>query len=338
MNVRSGFRLAAVVAVVVVAASCSSGESSDAGSQEQASPSASASAPNPGLVFDGTYEATQVPEVRPDVTPTPPEFLTSVFSVKSFCPSDTGPCVASALSSYPNISPPPAPQPVVLDYVDGSWISRTDFAGTCTTADGTALSAPQWQETTLSQPDGVVDGSVITGTGSVFTGSPCTKQFSNTYTFTRTGPLDPALEIPPPDEIAPFVEASGSALSGAYDVDLSPLSSTGNRTSEPAAASGSFTSFCARTGDKCLSVFEGDNNIIPMLEWSGGMWSSNAVFAAADCANGSGQQVTTIRVSLARKDTGESPAQELSGELRKIYDGDCAGETAWTVTATRTGD
>lgn len=47
---------------------------------------------------------------------------------------------------------------------------------------------------------------------------------------------------------------------------------------------------------------------------------------------------TTIRASFTNDDPGATPAQALTGDVRKTYSGDCPGEVAWTVTATRTGD
>lgn len=337
MDVRPGFRIAVAAAAVVLAVGCSSNDSTGS-TGDDAQPSSDAPASNPGLVFDGTYEAVQVPEDRPDVPPTPPEYRTTTLSVKSFCANDSGPCVASALLAYPNVVPAPAPQPLVLDYVDGQWIYNLPSMGTCATLDGVALQAPQWQVAAFEQPEGVEDGSLIAGIGTTHAGPPCANDYATTYTFTRTGPLDPAMNVPPPDEVPALVEAAGSALSGTYDFAFAPLSATDGLSVAALNETGRYTSSCTRTGEQCVSVFDAESDVLPMLEWSGGAWSSDATYASAACANGSGEQQTTIRASFTNDDPGATTAQALTGEVQKIYSGDCPGEVAWTVTATRTGD
>lgn len=338
MNVKPGFRIAVWTASVAIAVSCSSAETADSSGTDAPS-SSSESVPNPGSVFEGTYEAKQVQEERPDLAPTPAEYQTSVFSVKSFCANESGPCVASALVTYPDFVPPPAPQPVVLDFVDGRWIANLALPSfSCSTVSGTPLQASGWQVSSFEQADGVDDGSLMTGTGVTHAGPPCLKEYSTAYTFTRTGPLDPAMVIPSPDELPPLVDSPGSALSGTYDLDLTPLPEPGNLNAQQVTESGNYQSSCTRTGDRCVSILDAETDILPTLEWADGTWSSDATYASAPCEDGSGQQQTTIRVSLTNNDASTSPAQALTGEVRKTYAGDCPGEVAWTIAATRTGD
>ncbi|WP_032402645.1 hypothetical protein [Rhodococcoides fascians] len=337
MNMRPGFRIAVSVAVLVLAVGCASTDSEQSPAPDSASPTA-ASVPNPGAAFEGTYELEQVQQVRADLTPMAPEYRTTTFAVKSYCPQATVACVASALVTYPKIVPLPPPQPIALDYIDGKWALNVPSSGlTCATQDGAPLAAPSWQVAAFEQSEGVDDGSLIAGTATTHAGPPCAKQFTTTYTFTRTGPLDPALNIPPPEAVPALVNSPGSALSGTYSFDLSPLSATNGLSNSPVQATGNYQSFCTRTGDRCVSVIDSTTDVLPMLEWSNGAWTSEATYATASCDDGSGQQQTTIRVSLTNPDPNAAPAQRLSGEIKKIYVGDCPGEVEWSIDATRTG-
>ena len=276
-----------------------------------------AAAPNAGP-FTGIYRAdlgraTRLDGVgNPDSTP-----LTGTYGLRSVCrPSG---CVATASKFSGDASFAPT---MVFDEVGGSWVAVAIAPSPCKNA-----TSQTWQVFTLQpRPDGTLSGENIRTTS-----DQC--QEKRSVTFTRTRDVDVNADfkgVADPAQLAPRVMSPAEALRGRYSITR-----TFAGRSPQQLGDSSVTTYCLRTGERCMSYFSVASGDIPLV-FEGGNW----VWHNEDdgpCPNSEMSHLTaTGQFPLPQPP--QNPIPVLTGHGTWVQTGSCAVNLGFDETFTRTGD
>ena len=280
-------------------------------------PSTAAAVPNTGP-FTGVYRADFGRATRfdgvgnPDSTP-----MTGTYGLRSVCrPSG---CVATASKFSGDAS---FASTMVFDEVGGSWVAVARTSSPCKNA-----TRETWQVFTLQpRPDGTLAGENIRTTS-----DQC--QEKRTVTFTRTGDVDVNADfkgLPDPVQLPPRVVSPAEALHGRYSITRT----FAGKSPQPLGES-SVTTYCLRTGNRCMSYFSVASGDLPLV-FEGGNWVWKNE-SDGPCPNGETSHLTaTGQFPLPQPP--QNPIPVLTGHGTWVQTGSCAVNVGFDETFTRTGD
>ncbi len=287
-------------AVAVVAAGIVAGITLSHRSTETPTPNAGPSTPvttppKPAGPLDGTFTAEFGPRTtmvgEPNTGALVSERYNGTWSIRSACPA-TG-CVATATLTRPNS----APSALVFDEIDRRWVAVAMKSGKCTDTD-----TEVWAVFTLqTQPDGTLSGDFVETTP-----NGCTARY--TLKFTRTGNVDPNVQVADPETQPARQVSPAQGLHGRYHrtyhiiggLDLPP-------------ADYSVRTDCLRTGDRCISLaYTADGGEI--LVYADGKWFRR-VNGTAPCDDG-GRGHVSITAEFPLPPAPPDPIRELTGSGR----------------------
>ena len=208
-------------------------------------------APPPGP-FTGTYRTDFGPSMGLDDLPGAggPPALTSTYGLRSVCRTTGCVMTAARLGGAAVASPK-----MVFDQVGGVWVAVALGSDSCHGVD-----AEVWQVFTLQpRPDGTLAGEYTTTTSNL-----CADK--RTVTFTRTGDVD-VNSVPDPASQLPRVVSPAQALRGRYRITR-----TFTNGLSPAEMNTAVSTYCLRTGDRCMSYFHEPSGDVAMV-FGGGSWT-----------------------------------------------------------------
>jgi predicted Ser/Thr protein kinase len=279
--------------------------------------STAAAAPNTGP-FTGIYRAdfgraTKLDGVGvPSATPS-----TGTYGLRSVC--RPGGCVATASKWSGDAS---FASTMVFDQVGASWVAIALAPSQCKNGQ-----TESWQVFTLQpRPDGTLAGEHIRATA-----NQCAEK--RTVTFTRTGDVDVNADLnglPDPSTLPPRVVSPAEALHGHYTIARTFTGSV----SQPLGDS-DVTTYCLRTGDRCMSYFSLASGDIPLVFGDGNWrWSDDA---DGPCPNGDMSHLTAGG-QYPLPQPPQDPVPVLTGHGTWVQTGSCAVNFGFNETFTRTGD
>jgi serine/threonine-protein kinase len=288
---------AAVVAVVVVAAGVFFVlQRSDA---PETTPNAGTSTPviaKPAGPLDGSFTADFAPKTVVSGAPYAGTLISEPFdgdwSIRSACHAKQ--CVATATLVGKQDS---TLTELVFDDVDGRWLSATVGKGKCQNLD-----TEVWGIFTLQgRPDGALSGEFIAAT-------PGGCVFKQQVTFTRTGDVDPSVQVADPEAQSPRLASPAQALHGRYRAQ-----STYTNGAVLPAEDYVVRTDCLRTGDRCVSVFYGTTGEEVWM-FAKGQWTRTTEFNAP-CQVG-GTTHTTVTANFPLPATPQDPITLMTGRGR----------------------
>lgn len=265
--------------------------------------------------FTGVYDAAFGAVTDLNDTPAPGAPASSAsYAVRSACGPSGCMATAKRLSGDPAFAPD-----LVFDEVDGRWQAVALAADQCRDA-----IAEIWEVFVLEpRPDGT-----LTGAQTRTAANSCIAK--RKVTFTRTGDLDDAQQLPDPSALPPRVVSPAEALRGAYHQmrtfpnDLKQQTDFEVRTD------------CLRTGDRCISFFHEPTGVVEALVFADGAWTLNNEYDT-QCPNGSAMHVKkTGRFPLPQPP--QDPITLLTGTGHQEQTGGCPVSLDFDETFTRTGD
>jgi predicted Ser/Thr protein kinase len=288
-----------------------------ASSSTSAAASIAVAAPNTGP-FTGIYRAdfgraTKLDGVGdPGATPS-----TGSYGLRSVCRPAGCVATASKFSGDPSFA-----ATMVFDQVGASWVAVALAPSQCKTGQTEA-----WQVFTLQpRPDGTLAGEHIRATA-----DQCAEKRS--VTFTRTGDVDVNADLtclPDPANLPPRVVSPAEALHGRYTITRT---FTG-RVSQPLGDS-AVTTYCLRTGDRCMSYFSLASGDIPLV-FGDRSWHWNDE-SDGPCPNGDMSHLTASG-QYPLPQPPQDPIPVLTGHGSWVQSGSCAVNFGFDETFTRTGD
>ena len=259
--------LAAAAAVAVVAAGIIVGITLTHSSSQTPTPSAGppdTPKPKPAGPLDGTFTAAFGPKTDPFGAPYSGNLVSGphdgTWSIRSACLA-TG-CVATASFGRQNTKL----STLVFDDIDGRWTAVAVTTGNCSNMD-----TDVWAIFTLQpQPDGTLSGEYIEvpqiqcGAAGVPGSSLPAKQ---TLKFTRTGDVDPNVQVADPETQPARVLSRAQGLHGQYRDTMQET--TGTFTLDHTVRT-----YCLRTGDRCISLAYNAHDFLPLV-FADGKWTVN---------------------------------------------------------------
>jgi serine/threonine protein kinase, bacterial len=284
-------------------------------------------APTSPASLDGIYTADFGPELQlGDGALLNSTGARGAFEIRSVC-KPTG-CVAVAEAS----GGPTLQRRLVFDDVEGQWIA-VDTATSTSPAISPGLKAgceqglsPEVWETVLlkPQPDGTLSGRY-----EVANANNCNA--SRTITMRRTGDVDVAA-VDDPADLPPRISSPAQAFQGHYRY-------TYGKGSDSHDESGYVRTDCLRTGERCVSDFNGPNSAEPFV-FSGGRWTLHYAAPVA-CGDVGGPTVTINRsAELALPQPTSDPIDLLVGRgTETVTRGPCVvPPSTYQLRFQRTGD
>jgi serine/threonine-protein kinase len=284
---------------------------------------ASTAPPNTGP-FTGVFRAdftSSSHNGQPDPGSTP---ATAQWSVRSACGSSG--CVATAQASGgPTLQPT-----YTFDKIGGQWqavsanlVSAPPPGETGFT--GCNFPAEYWTVITLQpRPDGTLTGKYRADSQVSNCGT------ERTVTFTRTGDVD-VNSLPDPGGQRPPVASPASAFRGRYNGTQTP-----DDTHRPTSWHTTFTTYCLRTGERCISYAaykEGDDLYI----FAAGKWIYH--YEGKSRCNAGGDDQIKVHWEFPLPQPAQDPIPLLTGHGHKEVSGTaCAGAYNEDVKYERTGD
>jgi serine/threonine protein kinase len=268
--------------------------------------------------FGGTYRADFGSVVPLDVTPDQhePPVLTSTYGFRSTCRSTGCVMTASRLSGEPL-----GEATTVFDQIGERWVAVSLHTDKCQSTPA----AEYWVTFAVKpRPDGTLAGEYtqISNAGCI------DRRF---VSFTRTGDVD-VNSVPDPASQQPRVVSPAAALHGRYSV-LRTFASASKL--PPQQSVDSAITDCLRTGDRCMSYFYGETEVM-MLVFGAGKW----VWDVAGEGNCSGAGVTRLKdtAQYPLPEPPQNPITRFTGHGHHQQGAPCAIDTDFDQTFTRTGD
>lgn len=291
-------------------------------------PGKEAEAPKAGPVLNGSFKVEIGPIATPDGKPVAGTARTETWVARSTC-REGGPCVATVAIIDPRKPDAPASDNLVFDYVDGDWLMVREAPDKCKVGD-VEVDAQGW---TIIKLKARIDGS-FEGEYTWATAPPlCANKRAMALAPTRgadnsTQPPDPAAE--PPLKTAP-----GAALRGTY-----VYTQTYPQTGEVFPAhTYNATTFCLRTGDRCISLMTSpDTHNLFVMIYGDGHFTANFPDGDAHCTDNIGKVRQSSRDDLPLPQGPQDPLLGLVGKSYQDYTGDCPAKVELDVTLSRTGD
>ncbi|MFI5509683.1 protein kinase [Mycobacterium sp. NPDC051804] len=289
------------------------------GGDEEAAPGGGAPPP-PGAGPNGTFSATFGAPTQPNGQP----FQNASggdenWVIKSACEGGDGACVASATKVDGSVTTATA---LVLDQVDGRWEAVNTKEGKC----GGDASTEVWETMSLqSQPDGSLKGEFIVRS----TDPNCAS--NRPVTFTRTGDAEGGVSVVDPATLPARVVSPAQGLYGRYqEVDTYK---DGNRSAD---VSFDISTYCLRTGDRCLSYWAnpGDAKILTFAKNQ--FVLANRV-SDSTCEKG-GPAHREITLQYPVPTPAQDPITLLTGNGHYTITGACPFNSDFDSRVERTGD
>ncbi|HEX4558098.1 MAG TPA: hypothetical protein VH166_02685 [Mycobacterium sp.] len=319
-----------IVAVVALIFTCALAGCSSKKETTSSSPSPTAQ-PKPAAVLDGTYRLDfDRTQQTMDGKPSPEDPYARTYAFKSTCSGDGNACVAVGIRLNDQDPKQTAPGgAIVLDYLNGEWVRTYNNTQTCR-----GVQVPVLESWSFKPGDG---GAPAVGTRRLaFTMAPCTGAFEQPLTATRTGDVDPAVQLPDPAKVAALKHSAGEGLRGRYKRTITPAAPPAQPTTgEVTVATG-----CIRNADHCLTYItaEGANGAPATVEGYGlmdGLWSLDRPFDGK-CPDQAPVNGVTHTEFLEPADAAD-PIAKLTGTQRDLAD-PCPGTTNADITLERIGD
>lgn len=277
------------------------------------SPSTTANIPDGPGPFNGTYRADFGAATDLDGNPGNIAPFTGTYGLRSLCRS-TG-CIATAarMSRGDDLA-----SSLVFDETDGHWVAVAAIPDQCR-----SKPTESWQMFTLTPgPDNTLTGELIRTTSN-------TCRDKRSLTMTRTGDLD-VNTVTDPSTVPPRVVSPAEALHGHYHLER-----TFQRGIQGPPGDAAVTTACLRTGARCSSYFHGSSGDVPLI-FANGIWSLNTEEDYPCPAGGTTHFSVTAHFPLPGPP--QNPIQLLSGQGHQEQTGNCAVNTDFSQTITRTGD
>jgi predicted Ser/Thr protein kinase len=235
--------------------------------------------------------------------------------VKSAC-GDTG-CMASATKVNGTVS---AAATLVLDQISGRWESVTATSGVCQDAP-----TEYWESMSLlPRPDGSLAGDFMAR-------STTTCARNQQVTFTRTGDPQAGVAVADPATQPARTGTPARGLHGRYrEIDTYV---DGNRRAEATFA---VTSYCLRTGDRCLSYWDSPADV-KNLVFAQRKWTLANTAGSATCTSGTqaGRQIT---LEYPLPPGAQDPIDVLTGRGHYTVTGACPYNSDFDSRVERIGD
>jgi serine/threonine-protein kinase len=274
-------------------------------------PAATAAAP-----FMGTYRTDFGPTIGLEDVPDPgePPALTSTYGLRSVCRSSGCVMTASRVGGADVAQPT-----MVFDEIGGRWLAVAAGPENCRGAD-----SETWQVFTLqSRLDGTLAGEYTTSAA-----NGCADK--RTVAFTRTGDVD-VNSLPDPSSQPPRVVSPAQALHGHYRV-----ARTFSAGARPAQLDTAVTTYCLRTGDRCMSYFHEPLGGLPLV-FGGGSWTKNLDVDVNCPESGETAHMKSSAQYPLPQPPGD-PIMKLTGRGHQEQTPPCAINTDFDETFTRTSD
>lgn len=308
---RRGLVLVAIAATVLLVAAGVVAAVALTGRDHKPAPAASGTGPFTGLYRADFGRATQLDGVsNPGSQP-----ATAAYGIRSVC-RPTG-CVATAARQSGDKSFAPI---MVFDQIGPSWVAVAVAPSPCPNGN-----VDGWQVITLApQPEGTLTGANIRTTS-----NRC--QEKRPVTFTRVGDVatDSTVAADPAD-LAPRVASPAEGLRGRYTVTR-----TFSGKAPQALGESEVTTYCLRTGDRCMSYVPLTSGDLPM-EFSTGTWAWRDD-SDGQCPGGAPSHLKAL-AQYALPAPAPDPIPALSGHGTWVQTGSCRVDTSFDETFTRTGD
>ncbi len=310
--------LAAAAAIAVVGAGIVAGITLSHRSSQTPTPSAGppdTPKPKPPGPLDGTFTAQFGPKIavgKPGTENLASEPYDGTWSIRSACPA-TG-CVATATLTRPNS----APSALIFDDIDRRWIAIALRTGKCKDVD-----TEVWAVFTLQlQPDGTLSGEYIEAT-------PNGCAAKQPLTFTRTGNVDPTVQVADPEAQPPRVLSPAQGLHGRYHLTMTERG-------QAYGADVTIRTDCLRTGDRCMSVLYNPNALRAMV-FADGKWTNSGEGGGA-CDGGTMYSKDILEYPLPAAP--QDPITVLTGHGRSEKTGGtaCDGVVEFDEKLERIGD
>lgn len=148
-------------------------------------------------------------------------------------------------------------------------------------------------------------------------------------TFTRTGDVD-VNSLPDPGSLPPRVVSPAEALHGHYHQTINFSNGAPNAERDVAVRTD-----CLRTGDGCMSYFEGGDYVAPLV-FGGGKWEWDQAYDAA-CPSG-GTSHVRVTAEFALPQPSQDPITLLAGNGHDQETGSACASGDITTKFVRTGD
>ncbi|BBY94390.1 hypothetical protein MGALJ_40590 [Mycobacterium gallinarum] len=288
------------------------------GGDEESAPGSSA--PPPGAGPNGTFAATFGAPTQPNGQP----FQNAsggneTWVIKSACEDGSDKCVASATKLDGSVT---AATALVLDEVDGRWEAVNTKEGKC----GSAASTEVWETMSLqSQPDGSLKGEFIVRS----TDPNCAS--NRPVTFTRTGDPQSGVSVVDPATLPARVASPAEALYGRYqEVDTYK---DGNRSAD---VSFDITTYCLRTGDRCLSYWANPDSAKILTFAKNQFVLANRISDSTCEKGGAARREITLQYPLPTP--AQDPITLLTGNGHYTVTGACPFDSDFDSRVERTGD
>ena len=273
--------------------------------------------PNTGP-FTGIYQADFGRATTLDGAGNPSSTLmTGTYGVRSVC-RPVG-CVATASKFNGDAS---FASTLVFDQVGASWVAVALVPSPCKDA-----TSQTWQAFTLQpRPDGSLAGELVR-----LTAEQC--QEKRTVNFTRTGDVDFNADfkgVADPAVLPPRVVSPAEALHGRYSITR-----TFAGRSPQALGESSVTTYCLRSGDRCMSYFSVPSGDLPLVFGIGNWdWKNES---DGPCPNGENSHLNA-NAQFPLPQPPQNPIPALTGHGTWVQTGACAVNYGFDETFTRTGD
>lgn len=308
---RAGIMVAAGMAVVVVAAGIFAAVKLRPKDEPNAGNTA---ASEPAGPLDGTFTAVFGPATNVSGKSQAGEQQpTQTWSIRSACRAPG--CVATVSRAGERSST----TTLVLDDVNGRWVAVFVVQDKCQNID-----TENWIAYSLQpRPDGTLSGEVNSATllGGCNTKLP--------VTLTRTGDVNPDVEVADPDTQPPRVASPALGLHGRYH----------NTTSFTSGAvqeyDFSVRTDCLRSGDRCLSYFY-EPRYLKALVYADGKWTYTNEFDG-ECPRG-GTSHVKINTEYPLPEPPQDPITVLTGRGHQEETGSACTSSDFDDKFVRTGD
>ena len=270
-----------------------------------------------GGPIDGTFAVEFAAATRPNGEPyanVPGGSETWV--IRSAC--SNGACVATASKLNGSQS---GMSTLVLDKIDGRWTAVSATSGTCQDAP-----TEYWETMSLQQgSDGGLEGDYF-----VRSTTSCAR--NQQVTFTRTGNVEQgSVSIADPQAQPPRVPSPAEALHGRYQ-ETDTYAADGRI----AQASFDITTYCLRTGERCLSFWLNPDDV-KNLVFSSNQWVLTNTSSDTQCKSGGGaHREITLEYPLPQPK--QDPITLLTGRGNYTITGACPFSSDFDSRVERTGD
>jgi serine/threonine protein kinase len=269
--------------------------------------------------FTGTFRADYGPGTDLEDKPVPnAPATTSNWAVRSECGASG--CVATAA----NISGSGGAllSNLTFDQLGGTWVAVGVASAQC----GGDAPAELWVVFTLqTDSDGTLSGETVRAS----TNGACAAK--RTVKFTRTG--DPDLNrVPDPAVLPPRSVTTAEGLRGSYQ-----QTTTLTNGNVVVGKNLSVNTYCLRTGDRCMSLFHGDDGVVTLM-FADDKWTRNEQGATPCPAGGTAQMTITAEYPMPPQL--DDPIALLTGRGGQTITpgGACTGGGDFEDKFERTGD